>query len=315
MQGSEQTPLEEDPINKKDHHWWKKLLIILLAAFGVAAFVLTLFDSVVQLARLQDWISLIRVGIGIVVVPSILCLHKPEIFIVFYNRLHGLMSHLVPWLVVFGLVLSIIIYIAVRPSQKTTTIPLLKRQGATYNSWDHYPQLTQYITAFGEPGDSMWVVDEEGAAHFSYQINPNIQQNDPNASSGGYMAFYETPCDRLSYHEVSFDGRAIVPKGSPDVGIRLTVDDPTQGFDREVAIYEIPSLKAYYKGQRQLDKSWQTFTFDLNNFERKLRSSPRPGVDVNFINKIVFFVNNEMVGNCPEGTLWFRNLRFRSDKP
>jgi|ERR1700686_1041760 len=314
MQNSEQPP-SDIRVKRKETIKWGKVFSILGLIITPVSILLAYIEVLVPSA----WISWVR-GTGVIILLIAFTWLLRVLFIRPYEWLHNWLNHFVPWFVVLGLILSLAIYLAVQPSQKVITIPLMRGNGAIYDSWDYQPQLNHYISASGEPNNQMWVIDQEGVAKFSYRINSDVQQNDPNASSGGYMSFYATPCDRLTYREVSFDSKATAISGQTtnsqfDVGVRLVVDDPNStGSNREIVIYEVPSLKAYYRGQRQLDNNWQTFTLDLNNFTQKVvgRLPPPPGVDGNSINKIVFFISNDIVKNSPEGTLWFRDIKFKS---
>ncbi|HKQ09113.1 MAG TPA: hypothetical protein VJ464_28580 [Blastocatellia bacterium] len=267
-----------------------------------------------------------------------------------YKKIHTWFDNLRPLFVVIGLGLIILIYFnvrqslhqidgisendhkklediynlgqqiheAVQPSEKISRILFNKAPGGLYNSWDNNSLLQHYIQVEGEIGTSMWVYDPDGAAHFSYHVNKGIRQNDANASSGGYLTFYSSPCDRLTYHEFSFACKAEVAKGEcyPDVGIRLAVDDPRNPYipNRERVTYEISSLNEYYKGKLHIDENWHTFTVNLGDFQQ-MRYQFVEGLDGNALNKIVFFVSNNQVIKCPKGKLWFRDVKFSSGKP
>jgi len=75
--------------------------------------------------------------------------------------------------------------------------------------------------------------------------------------------------------------------------------------------YVIPSVHQYHQGKLAIDDDWQEFSIGLQDFKQTPFPAPLPeGFNKNAINKIVFFVTYENVKNCPQGTLWFRDLTF-----
>jgi serine/threonine protein kinase len=186
--------------------------------------------------------------------------------------------------------------------------------GAIFNSLAHNPKLKSALTAWGaKPGDLMWSVGEHGEASFSYGAGLSVLANYPEASSGGFMTFYRTPCDRLAFRRIEFACRATgtAAGGKPDFGIRLAADDPQATGEKERVTYVIPSVQQYLQGERAIDGDWQEFSIELRDFQQTTVVAPLPqGFNQNAINKIVFFVTYENVKNCPQGTLWFRDLTF-----
>ena len=223
-------------------------------------------------------------------------------------------SRLVPWLVSINLILSIILLLIVQPKQQTAEIKIEREQAALFNSWEYISEQLKQISVWGEyKGDLLFALNkEQRAGYFTYEIDTTVKNPDKYASSGGYVTFYNKICDRLIYREVSFQCKGTNFEGRPDIGIRLTVDDPNATpQNKERVTYELSSLNAYLKGKKSINQFWQTFTIDIGDFDMKRAELPLPrGIDKNTINKIVFFVNSETVVNCQEGTLWFRDIIF-----
>jgi hypothetical protein len=127
------------------------------------------------------------------------------------------------------------------------------------------------------------------------------------------MTFYGTPIDRLAYQELKFACKVtgIKPGSKPDFGILITADDPTATEEKERAAYEIPSLDQIFQGKHNPGPDWQDFSIDVLDFKEVPLVAPLPaGFNQNRINKIVFFVNFQTLQQCPEGTVWFRNVTF-----
>lgn len=286
-----------------------------IAIFGLVVGLITTLLSFFELASSVNAI-LIR-GMGVVtVLGTLFWLFRkslPSLYLWLYRRL----DHMQPWFVFLILIIGIFIYQNIKPSTQITHIPFNRGNGAIFNSWQHQSHQNKHVIAFGnkKPLDLMWVIDEYGTAHFSYETDLMVLPNDSLASSGGYLTFYRKPCDRLLYREISFDCRATNVIGMADVGIRLAVDNPNATGDRERVTYEIPSLKSYYNGKRSVDGNWQNFSIGIGDFTQTRVETPLPqGVDENTINKVVFFVNLNIIKNCPKATLWFRDITFKSEQ-
>jgi hypothetical protein len=156
----------------------------------------------------------------------------------------------------------------------------------------------------------MWLFEAD-SARFSFEIDTKAEQNDNEASSGGYMTFYDTPCKRTDYHYLSFDCR--ITETSPacisDVGVRLAVDG---GQERELATYEIKSLVDYSKSKYNPEKNWKRFELYVPDLKQVwVNSVPTRGLDQNTINKVVFFIDNATARHCSKGTIWLKNVTLR----
>ncbi|MGD0920692.1 MAG: serine/threonine-protein kinase [Terriglobia bacterium] len=202
----------------------------------------------------------------------------------------------------------------VSPTKPPVHVAFDAQGGAIFNSLAQNPKLKSALTAWGtKPGDLMWTVSERGEASFSYGARLSVLANYSEASSGGFMTFYRTPCDRMAYRTIKFACRATgtTPGGKPDFGVRLAADDPQATGEKERVMYVIPSVHQYHQGKRAIDDDWQEFSIGLQDFKQTPLLAPLPeGLNKNAINKIVFFVTYENVKNCPQGTLWFRDLTF-----
>jgi len=202
----------------------------------------------------------------------------------------------------------------VSPTKPPVHVAFDAQGGAIFNSLAQNPKLKSALTAWGtKPGDLMWTVSERGEASFSYGARLSVLANYSEASSGGFMTFYRTPCDRMAYRTIKFACRATgtTGGGKPDFGIRLAADDPQATGEKERVTYVIPSVHQYLQGKRAIGDDWQEFSIALQDFKPTPLPAPLPqGFNQNAINKIVFFVTYEHVKNCPQGTLWFRDLTF-----
>jgi hypothetical protein len=182
-----------------------------------------------------------------------------------------------------------------------------RAKGAVYNSWgDSKAQHTRHIVAWGtEKGFLDWPITDGGlTACFHYQSDPNVPDT-KEASSGGYLTFYDAPCDRLRYRMLHLQCRATDVEGQADMGIRLVVDDPRLAGNRELVVYELPSLRSF----ATIDGTWRNIRIPISEFQQRHYRPPLPsGLDANTINKIVFFVDNPIVGVCRQGTLWISEI-------
>lgn len=211
--------------------------------------------------------------------------------------------------------LNVLIYFTVRPhgTNPNIDIAFARYPGILY----HHPTTPPYVHVESRPGSNSltWIVDRTGAASFTYKADSSVSLSG-DASSGVYMTFHKSSVDRFTYREIRFSSKAEVTCRQPDVGIRLAVDDPdAPGREKEVVKFEISSLNTHFGGKQSLTQTWQTFTIDLGDLKPTIRNQPPPEINTNLINKIAFFVNNDIAERCPAGTLWFRDVTFRSDQP
>ena len=188
-----------------------------------------------------------------------------------------------------------------------------KETGAIFNPSAARSVPKDALEAWGErPGDLMWGISGSGESYFSYKSDLNLLAKAPEAVSGGYMTFYDRPCNRQDYRQLKLECRVTDAKGSsPDFGITLALDDPHAVGERERLSYELRSLAEYNKGAVTIDSTWREFSIDVDAFRRLPPiAPPPPSLDSNAVNKIVFIVGYQNLKTCPQGTLWFRNVTF-----
>jgi serine/threonine protein kinase len=200
-----------------------------------------------------------------------------------------------------------------KPAVPPLKVVFYSRSGAIFNSLASHPAIKDALVAWGEkPGDLNWDIKDEGEADFSYKSDLSLLGS-RYAASGGFMTFYDKPCDLRAYQQLRFECRVTGtdPDAKPDLRVRLALDDPRATGEKERITYDLPSLSAYFRGDRPLTASWQTFSIDLKKFRQQPVSAPLgEGLDKNSVNKIVFFLTPEEARNCPQGTLWIRNVSF-----
>jgi len=174
-----------------------------------------------------------------------------------------------------------------------------------------------HVFAAGHQGNQ-WVIQDDGAS-FSYDRHDGGFQA-PWASSGGFISFPDAQVNRFVYQYLRFDCKVSASQGRPDLGIRLAVDDSSISWpDKEVAAYELASMSQGVRS-RPLSDRWQNYEiYTLSLDDQPRVNSKRPNIDLNEINKLVFFVNDSMLGKSPKGTVWIRNIVFstsrQSDQP
>ena len=152
----------------------------------------------------------------------------------------------------------------------------------------------------------MWVFAGD-SARFTFRVDSKIEQNDPNASSGGYMTFYDTPGRKTDYRHVVFDCRVTEtsPRCDADIGLRLAAE----GQAKELATYEIDSLSHYFGGKNDPNAHWKHFDVYTPDLKQVwIATGPIPGIDQDTLNKIVFFVNEGVSRRCAYGTVWIKNV-------
>ena len=138
------------------------------------------------------------------------------------------------------------------------------------------------------------------------------------ASSGGYVSFPGAPINRLVYRYLTFDCKATAFEGQPDIGVRLVLNDPRSGgtpWGKEAEVYELKSLNQQ-PISKPLSITWQKYELDTRDFDPSpavLPDTPN-AVDSNLINKIVFFLNDQMTRGSAKGTIWIRNVVFSASK-
>jgi hypothetical protein len=236
-----------------------------------------------------------------------------------YLRLHGIATHLTPWMGVVGLVAIVLIYRAVRPPLPPTTIPIVidTITGGIFNSWESLADAKGHIRAWGAKDRLQWALDDNGTGYFSYETDLASPATRQDESSGGYVTFYETPCDIRVYRHVKFALRATDYTGVPDIGVRLVVDDlSSSARNRERVIYELPSLNRYRRAAPKVSRDWQIFVVDARDFTQTRLLPSAPSEDRRtHINKLVFFVDQTIAAASPRATLWVRDVACQMLNP
>jgi hypothetical protein len=222
--------------------------------------------------------------------------------------IHPHLERATPWLVALLIVQSGLILFHVWPVTNRIQVSFDSSKAAVYNSWQHQNHHTKYIEARGA-GDTLdWVIIDKGrTGNFRFKVNSD-QEPSKGASSGGYISFYDRMCDRLRYRTLRFHCRVTDATGNPDLGVRLSVDNPKTTGDRELISYEIKSLSKFVS----ISDEWRSVDIPLSAFQQVRYEPPFPeGLDENTINKIVFFVDNDIAQKCKQATFWFSEIDFR----
>lgn len=224
----------------------------------------------------------------------------------FVTRLHPYLVSANPWLAILLLLLTILILYHVWPRRQAVPILFDAAKSAVFNSSDHQRSHAKYIRAVGASETLTWAIADEGrTGSFHYDVN-STEEPHPDVCSGGYVAFYGQPCDRLQFRTLRFRCRITDAIGKPDVGVRLAVDDPTAIGDREKITYQIASLAEH----GPVSEKWTTFELPIAAFKQVRYEPPFKGIDANTINKLVFYVDSRIAASCGEGTVWFSDVAF-----
>jgi serine/threonine protein kinase len=199
-------------------------------------------------------------------------------------------------------------------ARQPVQVSLFAVNGATFNSLAHQAKPSTALQAWGmKPGDAAWNIKDSNEAGFSFKADLKALEAFPLARSGAFMTFYTTPFDRLAYQTLKFECKVTgAQAGSkPDFGILITADDPSAKAEKERVAYGINSLEKLRQGNLTLGPEWQEISIEVLDFNEAPLAAPLPqGFDKNKINKIVFFVSGENLQNCPEGSIWIRNITF-----
>jgi hypothetical protein len=200
----------------------------------------------------------------------------------------------------------------------TISMNSIQSAGGLFNSWSILNAREGYVHAFtsGDQGDT-WLIDQiSQSAGFSFRTHPGQTRRDLD-SSGGYIRFYDRPVSRLVYRYLSFSSRVADPdpnpKATPDLGVRLAIDDPhSPAQDKEIVTYQVTSLSSL--GKPLLKQSWQRYEIYVWQLDPVTPRAPiQSGVDRNLINKIVFFISNDVADHFSKGTLWFRDIQLSAE--
>lgn len=296
--------------------WPSLRLLALVGALALALAVVFARDCEAALKWSHAW--LVRAVPYLVLVGFLVSIYQFRVsFSGFRGQLGGSLSDLTNILREQGDVTRQILS-AVSKASPTVEIEMTNDQtvAGLYNHWSRNAARDGYTHVFtSEHAGNTWLfAQEEKSTRFSFLRHRNFQK-DSAESSGGYITFYKRPLSRLVYKYLSFYVKVSEASGKPDFGIRLALDDPIlQGDDREVVIYEVPSLGQLAKAS--LNTSWQRFELYIWQFEEVPARHSFPiasGVDANNFNKLVFFVTDTIPEQCDKATFWFRDIVFTEE--
>jgi hypothetical protein len=303
---------------------WKEWLTIVLSVGAVLNFFLTPLITWIP-STMKDQI---RFG-SFILLLTIAALVAHRCFLL--KRVTFTLRRANPWLAFLLLILSIIIFNTVRLLQyrseaatseikkllepkppsatpKKQVMFSLARSGV-FNSWeDQLSGHTKHIKASGALQEPWYwdIADSGRQGSFSYIIDPEHVESQ-NATSGGFLAFYDMPGDRRLYQKIVFFCQYAGSCGKADFGIRLTVDDPRSGTEN--FRYELRSL---VQAKGRIEHKWNRFEIYISEFERRKGTQVNlplpPNLDENTINKIVFFIDNDIGRQCPKNTIRIRDI-------
>lgn len=318
MNPSKARPIASQP-NEHDHRksawmvtvsrFWLALLVLLGTFLKVTPYL----DHFIPVGK-KHWLYLGLLAIAILTVEAGLVA----------RLIYRLLRHASPLLVAVVLCITSLTYFSLSPGgPQTVSVKFDPTKGGLYSAWDD--DYLRYATEreikiFGieprAPQSREWAIVDERTAHFTFEADSNLSNKHSEANSGGYMTFYETPCDLRKYRQLSFSAKVSDPQDCavPDFGVGLGVDSN----GREVAIYQLPSVLAYPK-HGDIGGEWQSYSIDIDTLTARGRFSPSPspesGINRYTINKVAFFVAKRNVSRCRKATLWFRDIKLEPPSP
>lgn len=230
-----------------------------------------------------------------------------------------------PWLVLVLLLWSgttLVMVWSLRTSPpavilKGIPIPLDLGHGHIFNSWENTAHIG-FIHAWGANGNlGYWDIasTNPSEASFSYNVDSSLKSSG-GASSGAYQTFYDKPGDMrvfpYLFFSVSSDEKC--GTGAADIGVRLATDNPTDNDKKEYFTYELTSLNSL--GQHAVDGKMHQYKVPVSRL-KLVHHVQTPGplpyaLDEHTINKVVFFVDNEIVRKCPSNTLRIRDVSLQA---
>jgi hypothetical protein len=185
-------------------------------------------------------------------------------------------------------------------------------RGGTYRAADDYPQTYTDGGRVGltpQPWELPETLGKKTVVAFSYSQIPGRERRQ-NETSGAYVTFYDAPISFSDYDTLSFsvDGDKGSGGQEVDVAVRLVLEDPSLPLaEREFVVRESPSLQnlGYFPSGH-----WERVTIDLGEFTLSRMSASADRLEADAINKIVFFVDNDIVDRSESGTIRIKDIRF-----
>ncbi len=283
-------------MTRKRFNWADILAIVSF----VAGFLLPLFYQVIT-QQLPIWLIAIDIAL---ILASIYYLCQKW----FAHTLQPLLEKLTPWLILLLISINGLILYHTWPIIGTISIRLDDAKAALFNSYEHSLDIPPYLAIVPNGDKFTWKISDGGrTGNFSVKVASDLEPTF-NQSSGGYITFYGNPIDRLQYRTVHFRLKITDASGTPDIGIRLVVDNPKAAGDRELVTYEIESLAKYSK----ITEDWQAFDMPIGDFQQVRYEPPFPeNIDANKINKLVFFIDNRIGKQCTNMTVWVSEIEFK----
>jgi hypothetical protein len=236
---------------------------------------------------------------------------------IFFRLLYRAAAKASPILLLVVLGMTMLIYNFLHPKgPQPVVIKFDPTQARLFSSWDdpYFRKISKgQIWVFGAEKDAQktrdWIITDEYTAGFSFKADGDLDPKYPEAVSGGWVRFYETPIDTRNYRQVRFSSKVedAGPGSSPDFGIRLCVDSSD---GHEAAVYEVSSVRQ--NRNISLGADWQSYALDLTEFLKKARYNAVSDTHINqyTVNKIAIFVNLHSIAGFRSGTVWLRDIRF-----
>jgi len=185
-------------------------------------------------------------------------------------------------------------------------------KGGTYRAGDDYPQVYTDGGRVGLtplPWERPETLGKKSVLAFSYYVIPGRERRQ-SETSGVYVTFYDDPLEFSRFDALSFSirGEGGGDNQAVDLGVRLVLDDPSlPRLEREITIRQMPSLQklGYFSSGH-----WERVSIDLAEFDLLLLSGRAERVEGDSINKIVFFVDNDILERSSKGTIRIKDIRF-----
>ena len=181
--------------------------------------------------------------------------------------------------------------------------------GGTYSSCIDHPELCPDGRRIDTPDEPWEMPHKETVVPVSWDKIPN-QKKQEHETAGAYLLFYDDPVPLSDFDSLSFsisssgDGGG----GDADIIVALVVDDPNlPPKEREVVVRESPSVEDI--GQ-PVSSHWERITIDLGEFALQPFRKPAEHIDPDRVNKIVFFVDNDIVDRFPSGRVRVKDISF-----